>query len=114
PAAPDEASLEEAQELARAAGSRLAGVSGQREAVRAELVRARQQAERSVGLSGEAACPLCGQELGDAFEQVRSHRAAEVSEAQSRLDDLEAQGRDAAAQAQGAVTALAALTADVK
>jgi exonuclease SbcC len=114
PAAPDEASLDEAQERSEAARSRLAGLTGRLDAVRAELARARDQAERSIGLSGEAACPLCGQELGDAFEQVRSHRAAEVTEAQSRLDALDAQSRDAAAEAKAAATRLKALGSEVK
>ena len=114
PAPADEASLDEAQQRAEAARSRLAGVSGQLDAVRAELVRAQQQAERSIGLSGEAACPLCGQALGDAFEQVRSHRAAEVTEAQSRLEDLQEQGREAATVAKRVATDLGALAARVK
>jgi DNA repair protein SbcC/Rad50 len=106
--------LDEARQAAEDARGRLAGLTGRLDAVRAELVRAREQADRSIGLSGEEACPLCGQELGDAFEQVRSHRAAEVTEAQDRLDKLEVQGRDAAAEAKRALEVLEARTAAVK
>jgi exonuclease SbcC len=113
PARPDGPSLDEARERAEAARTRMAGVTGQLEAVRAELGRARQQAELTLGLSGEEACPLCGQELGTAFEQVRSHRAAEVTEAEGRLQDIESQGRIAAAEAGEAVAALETLTASV-
>ncbi|HSS09067.1 MAG TPA: SMC family ATPase, partial [Acidimicrobiales bacterium] len=89
PLPPDEVAHEQARQAAELARASLASVAGQLDAVRSELVRAKEQAARSAGLSGEADCPLCGQALGDAFEQVQAHRAAEVTEAEARLAELE-------------------------
>ncbi len=88
PPALDADTVEEAQRALDTARSAVAGVTGQIDAVSAELARARAQAERSADLSGAADCPLCGQALGDAFEKVQAHRAAEVHEAETRLADL--------------------------
>ncbi|MDQ1393074.1 MAG: repair protein SbcC/Rad50, partial [Acidimicrobiaceae bacterium] len=88
PPAPDTAAVEEAQRSLDAARAASAGIVGQIDAVAAELARARAQAARSADLSGAADCPLCGQALGDAFEQVQAHRAAEVDEAEARLSVL--------------------------
>lgn len=88
PPAVDSSLVEGAQRDLDDARSAAAGWAGQIDAVAAELARARDQAARSAELSGEADCPLCGQALGDAFEQVRAHRAAEVAQAESRLTAL--------------------------
>jgi exonuclease SbcC len=69
----------------------VAGIEGQICAVREQLAQAQEHARRSDSLSGEADCPMCGQALGDAFEQVQAHRAAEVADAEKRLADLEFQ-----------------------
>jgi exonuclease SbcC len=90
PPTPDAAAVDEAQRALDAARGAAAGIVGQIDAVTAELARARTQAERSAHLSGAADCPLCGQALGDAFEQVQAHRAAEVDEAEARLTVLSA------------------------
>ena len=42
--------------------------------------RAREAVMRSSTLTGEGACPLCGQALGDAFEEVQAHRKADLAE----------------------------------
>ncbi|MGI9119165.1 MAG: SbcC/MukB-like Walker B domain-containing protein [Acidimicrobiales bacterium] len=55
-------------------------------------------------LSGEADCPLCGQGLGAAFEQVQAHRQRELAHAEAELDVLAA---DEAALAERARAALA-------
>jgi exonuclease SbcC len=114
PPVADEAALDEARVAAEEAGSTLAAVRGRVDAVEAELTRARQQAEQSARLSGEAACPLCGQALGDAFEQVRAHRAAEVAETEARLADLTGQRDLAAGHAAQAVAVLKARTTELK
>jgi exonuclease SbcC len=90
PASVEPGTVEGAQRVLDEARSRAAALAGQIDAVTAELARARDQASRSAGLSGEADCPLCGQALGDAFEQVLAHRAAEVEEASARLAELSA------------------------
>ena len=89
PVPPDEATLEQARQHVETSRSELAGLDGKCEATRLELGRAREQADRSSALSGEADCPLCGQALGEAFEQVQAHRAAELADAEARLTRLE-------------------------
>src|SRR5205807_1457490 len=59
-------------------------------AARAQLEAARTALERSAELSGEADCPLCGQALGEAFADVRSHRQGEVDAAAAAAAALEA------------------------
>ena len=66
-------------------------MSGRLSAAVAEAARAREAVERSSELSGEADCPLCGQALGDAFEQVQAHRAAELAQAEERASALQAE-----------------------
>ena len=75
-------------------------------AVKAELERAEEQAARSSALSGAEDCPLCGQSLGDAFEKVQAHRAAEVSAASARLSSLETSRREFASSAAAAAAVL--------
>jgi exonuclease SbcC len=111
PPVPDEVALESAGAAAVAAAGACAAVRGQRQAVEAELARAREQAKLSATLSGEAECPMCGQALGDAFEQVQSHRAAEVEAASSRLAELERDGRRLDKGAKAAAAAAEAETA---
>lgn len=110
PAAPplvDQAGVEAARARAAETGQRLAGAEGLAQAATDHLQRARQAAERSSTLSSEADCPVCGQALGDAFEQVQAHRAAEVTAAQERLADLQsrvASARREAGEAQAQET----------
>ncbi|MGH9125237.1 MAG: AAA family ATPase [Acidimicrobiales bacterium] len=85
PPLPDHAALSAAREAIDAAQAAASGAAGQVDALKAEVSRAREQAARSAQLSGSADCPLCGQALGDAFEQVQAHRAAEVHDAEARL-----------------------------
>jgi DNA repair exonuclease SbcCD ATPase subunit len=87
---------------ARELSNRLAEVEGERSAIAAQQVRAAEAVERAAGLSDEEECPLCGQQLGRSFEQVRRHRATELAEANSRLEQLEAQAAELAQQAERA------------
>jgi exonuclease SbcC len=113
PPVPHEAAAEAARVAADEARAAVAGLAGQLAAVRAELARANEQAARSAGLSGAADCPLCGQALGDAFEQVQAHRAAEVREAEARLAALHASRRSVDARAAATVAEFKARTAEV-
>jgi exonuclease SbcC len=106
PPAVDQAAAEAAARAAEEARSGLASVTGQVAAAGEELARVKAQAERSAGLSDEADCPLCGQPLGDAFEQVQSHRAADVADAAARLTKLEADQQERAATAKKAIAVL--------
>ncbi len=113
-AAPDaSARARLATEVERAASQRDA-VTGLLQAAKGELTRARDATARSSSLSAEAACPLCGQALGHAFDQVRAHRAAEVEAAEVRLVELEERHARLTAEAGDATAALAAETAHLE
>lgn len=89
PPAFDEVAYQAAEAEATGAAAALAEAQGRQRALRAELQRAQEQARRSESLSGEADCPLCGQALGDAFASVQAHRAADVADAEARLQHAE-------------------------
>jgi exonuclease SbcC len=114
PAAPEPAVAEEARARAEAAAAAAAELSGSLKGAQAELARAEAAASRSAELSPDEDCPVCGQSLGEAFEQVVEHRSREVAEAQQRITDLRAAASEAsaaakvaAAEAEAAVRALA-------
>jgi exonuclease SbcC len=105
----DEEAAEALRAAADAARTRLAEVDGLVRAATVERRRATEALGRSQALSGEADCPLCGQALGDAFEQVQAHRAAEVAEVDARLTALAAERAElASATARAAADAKAA------
>ncbi len=114
PAPPDPSERDAAASAAQAARGRLAEAEGAHGAVTAELQRAVQAASRSSGLSGEGACPLCGQALGEAWEQVRDHRAAEVAEATARLERVSADRAEAEGAASAALASLEAAASDYR
>jgi len=95
PVAPDEEACEAARADAEAAKVALATVDATLEAAKVERERAAEAVTRSSALTGEGDCPLCGQALGDAFEAVQAHRAAEAAEIEARLNDLELDRRQA-------------------
>jgi exonuclease SbcC len=112
PAGVDDEACEAASAEAAAAEAQLAEVSGRLLGALQAEARARDAVDRSGPLSGEGACPLCGQRLGEAFEQVRSHRAAELEEAGAavralirRRDQLSDAARQRRAAAEEAVAA---------
>ncbi|MGH9022714.1 MAG: AAA family ATPase, partial [Acidimicrobiia bacterium] len=75
--------------LARQASERLVGLRATKDMA---VVRARQadeESKRAAELDGGAACPLCGQELGAAFESVRLGRERALAQASSDLAGLE-------------------------
>jgi exonuclease SbcC len=91
PPRPDEKALEWARAEAERVGRELAEIDGRLRGAADELSRARDMVHRADALSDEADCPLCGQALGDAFEQVQHHRAEELSRAESAVKELTAQ-----------------------
>ncbi len=102
PDVPDERAAEDARLQADRSRSEVAELDGRLAGARAERERAQQAVARSSRLSGEADCPTCGQPLGGAFEQVQSHRAAELAESETavvRLGDLQAAAGDRAREA---------------
>ncbi len=91
PPQPDEIGCQAAGEAAHADANRLAEVKGRlRSAIEAEE-RASEGVKSSARLSGEGACPLCGQALGEAFEKVQAHRAAELHQAAEAVRALGAE-----------------------
>src|SRR5207248_3165517 len=69
----------------------LAEVAGRVKAAGDELARAHELVQRADALSDEADCPLCGQSLGDAFEQVQHHRNEELQRAQAAVETFSAE-----------------------
>src|SRR5581483_4719831 len=91
PARPDEEAVEAVRVEAERVRRELAEVEGRMKAANDELARANEMVHRASALSGEADCPLCGQALGDAFEQVQQHRADELSRAEAAVKELASQ-----------------------
>ncbi|MEO7836947.1 MAG: SMC family ATPase, partial [Acidimicrobiales bacterium] len=112
PPSPDEAGTDAAREAAEVAQSSLAEVTGSLQGASAELQRAGEAVRFSSALSPQADCPVCGQSLGAAFEQVQAHRFKEQSEAAARVATLEQRretlAADAARAKKAAVEAAAA------
>jgi DNA repair protein SbcC/Rad50 len=81
--------LEPLAQAALAVERDLAETSGRLAAARAALVRASEVAGRAEELTDQADCPLCGQALGDAFEQVQSHRRQEQADSEAEVARLE-------------------------
>jgi exonuclease SbcC len=105
----DDAAVATGRAEASEAGQRLAGLTGLVQAAVGSLEQARQAAERSATLDGDADCPVCGQALGAAFEQVRAHRAAELDAATQRHQDLSSRLTAARRRARDADARLATL-----
>jgi exonuclease SbcC len=103
----DEAAVAAGRAAASEASQTVAGLAGLVQAAAASLQQARQAAERSASLDDDADCPVCGQALGAAFEQVRAHRSAEVVAAAERHQDLASQLAVARRQARDADARLA-------
>jgi exonuclease SbcC len=102
PARPDEKACESARAEAERVGRELAEVEGRIKSATDELTRARDMVRRADALSGEADCPLCGQALGDAFEQVQHHRAEELARAEAAVKEFTAQQKTLSKTAAGA------------
>ena len=114
PPEPDESALDALQVEAERTAGELASTTGERKAAEAELQRAVEQLERSAALSADEDCPLCGQELGAAFEQVRAHRDADVTAARERATALAATEKTLATAAAKVATDLKAAQAAVR
>ena len=105
PPVPDAGPCDAARVAADAERARLSETEGRLAAARAGLEGARQAADRSSSLSGAADCPLCGQSLDAAFEQVQAHRAAELAAAEAAVAELTGARDQAAVAAKAAVAA---------
>ncbi|MBW3548702.1 MAG: SMC family ATPase [Actinobacteria bacterium] len=78
---------------ARRAAEDARGALATHDALVAEARRQRASASAalhdSVDLSGEEECPLCGQTLDEAFEQVQAHRRGELARVEAHLSELD-------------------------
>ena len=110
PAPPDPDAAAAARTRADAEAAAAAELTGALKAAQAELARAEAAASRSAELSADEDCPVCGQSLGEAFEQVLEHRHREVAEAQARVTELTATAKDAARTAKAAAAEAEAAT----
>lgn len=108
PPAPDLDALEASREACSEARESAARHSALADSAEAELRRAREVVERAAGLSADADCPVCGQELGAAFETVQAHRASDLASAELRHREAAHAATEAAKLAEGAARELAA------
>jgi exonuclease SbcC len=88
PDQPDEGPAAAAAATAAALHKELAAATALLRAAEAEATRADRAVARGGSLSADQDCPTCGQPLGDAFENVQAHRAAEAAEAAARSSAL--------------------------
>ncbi|HUF32701.1 MAG TPA: SMC family ATPase [Acidimicrobiales bacterium] len=107
PPTPDDAPVAAARDSARTAAETVAEAAARLAGAEAGLVRASEAAERTAQLAGEGDCPVCGQELGESFEQAQAHRAQEVAVAETSVADQRAALSAARAAAADAELALA-------
>ena len=116
PADPDTlaAALEPLAQAARAVERDRAETAGRLASSRAALERAREVAGRAEELTDQADCPLCGQALGEAFEQVQSHRRQEQADSEAEVARLEASVRTLDAAAGEARSALEIQTRELE
>jgi DNA repair exonuclease SbcCD ATPase subunit len=114
PAAPDEEGAERARVEAEEAAAALAGLEGQLSGAQGAVDAARAAVERAAELSGGADCPLCGQELGTAFEQVQAHRAGDLEATSALLSRLVKERAAAAKHAKTAKASAAAARQQVR
>jgi exonuclease SbcC len=90
---------DDARKQASAAAELAAGLVATAKALQANLATAQANLERTDDLEGDAECPTCGQPLGDAFEEVRAHRVAEVTAARDAAADATAKAKAAQTEA---------------
>ena len=109
PEKPDEEACDAARAEADRAKVASAAVNATLVAAKVERDRAAAAVQKSSTLTGEGDCPLCGQALGDAFEAVQAHRAAELAEIEARLNELELDRQKAAMAATSTSERAAAL-----
>jgi DNA repair protein SbcC/Rad50 len=88
PEPPDPDALASAQARLVTARAGVAELEGRLAGAAAERERAAEAVGKAAGLEEGAACPLCGQALGDAFHQVQAHREAELAEVEARVAAL--------------------------
>ncbi|MEO6121222.1 MAG: SMC family ATPase [Acidimicrobiales bacterium] len=97
-----EAALAAARTDAEEVAAATAEVAGRLRGAVETAARADEALRRAAALSAGAGCPLCGQDLGDAFAQVQAHRTQESCEAAARVEALTGESNRLAATAAAA------------
>jgi exonuclease SbcC len=87
----DQEALAEAVARAEEATEELARARGRRDTAQDNFERAQSELSASSQLSGKARCPVCGQELGGASEQVVANRRAAAESARQQLERCDAE-----------------------
>jgi DNA repair protein SbcC/Rad50 len=98
PDAPGDGALVAARRASQSVAKLEAELTGRLDASEREIERAQSQLTGTEQLSGEASCPLCGQELGDAFELVLAHGREELARARQRAARLRGEAAEARAE----------------
>lgn len=113
--------LEILEEAVRAAGRRAGEAAGRLGAAEAASTAANQQLDQAAresrvaeGLDPEAPCPLCGQGLGEAFDEVQHHRDLALREAEARAEAAAGELAAARSERAEAVEAEQAATAALR
>jgi DNA repair protein SbcC/Rad50 len=88
PVEPNDSAVQLAQQERDTAATNNASVVALMSAAKARLQQAKSVADRHDKLTATDDCPMCGQELGKGFSDVRDHTLKEVAEAQRELDVL--------------------------
>jgi exonuclease SbcC len=104
PPVPEPDKVEAARVAAEQAAAAAAELAGTVRSAEQELDRAEAAAARSAELSPDEDCPVCGQALGDAFEQVVAHRTGEVTAARERVTESRTKHTAAQKRAKAAAT----------
>lgn len=105
PPEPDEATVAEARRVADEARDAAADAKGRLAAAEATLAAARRALDATAQLAGAGDCPVCGQELGDSFEQAQAHRAEAVAAAEAEVAERRAASAAATRDAKAATDA---------
>jgi exonuclease SbcC len=108
---PAVAELEEARSAAEEARAAVAAAEGSIKVAAAQARAARAALAQTAQLTGGADCPLCGQELGGAFESVLGHRRKELAVSEAEVARLEGERVAVASVAAEALTRLQAASA---
>jgi DNA repair exonuclease SbcCD ATPase subunit len=106
---PDEEAVRTARATAEEARAAKAAAADARSRLQADADRAVAQLARAEGLSGDEACELCGQPLGQAFDQVIAHRRDEAATIQAQAAEAAIRLTTASADADAATGAVATL-----
>jgi DNA repair protein SbcC/Rad50 len=106
-AEPNDGLVESAQRERDTSATDHASVAALANAAKARLQQANAVSDRHEKLTATDGCPMCGQELGKGFTDVREHALSEVTDAQREVDSLTKQADVAKSKLDATTRALA-------